>query len=480
MNLESAADCLTNSQMVKNCFYLFVTLLKVKDHTTKQGAQNNMDSNKRALLDQVYLNPEVHVHDMYPFHFLHGISGLLPGYPSRGMIYPHVAAVCVANEQARSNIEACHTDHQRMQVGAKDLILVSEANISQAITDSPELLRIMQSFTEAGHDLDFFIRRDVEQLPQALGLRPEQITAPHPKIAVKLDDKLEARVLANGTGVFAPWRFVSTIEEIKRVRRLIEHDVADRGLPETDTIFLKRPGFDGGDGILRWTPEKDRAEVSDFLRTHLHHGLIAEAGYPRDRFDMHEVAVVLLVEKDRHRVLFSAEQLTDGDAHIGDRTAFGESVIPAKEWIVARPIVDVIGRQAVQLGIGVDRPRTIGVDLIVVHHAGEVVVFVLEVNARKIAADSAAACAMQVIDRFGGNVAVTLLNTQVPKGMAYKDVVDNVLNGRAYQGDGKPGIALANAASLAEGKVSMYMIAGSLQELYALEVEQADQSELTP
>lgn len=431
-----------------------------------------MNDSKRALLEQVYLNPEVHVHDMYPFHFLHGIPGLLPGYPSRGMIYPHVAAVCADSEQTRANIEACHADHERMQVGAKKLILVKEANISQAIADSPELLQTMRELTGNGHDLDFFIRRDVEQLPQALGLRSDQITSPDPKLAVKLDDKLQARVLADGTGVFAPWRFVSTIEEVKRVHRLIKRDVGDRGLPETDTIFLKRPGFDGGDGILRWTPEKDRSEVNRFLQTHLCHGLIAEAGYPRDRFDMHEVAVVLLVESDRHRVLFSAEQLTKGDAHVGDRTAFGESVIPVKEWAAVRPVVDVIGRQAVKLGIGADRPRTIGVDLILIHHAGEIFVFVLEVNARKIAADSAAACAMQVIDRFGGNVAVTLLNTQVPKGMTYQDVVENVLNGRAYQGDGKPGIVLANAASLDQGKVSMYMIAGTLQELYALEVEQ--------
>ncbi len=426
------------------------------------------------LVKAVLLEWQVHVHCMSPFFFLRGISGLFDGYPSRAMVFPGVCATGANSVRAVEDLEACHAYLRSIELGAKRLVLVPGFSPSAGIVRSSEIQRQIRRYLDAGLPLDLFISRMLDRLLHRLGLKWDDTVAPNPVHANQFDDKLLAHL--RFPDLFPAWCFVrKDPESVARARQRVLDQAEVNGLA-TNTVFLKVHDHDGGEGILRWGPDTDQAEVAEFVVRYIAHGFLVEAGYPANVFNMTEVSVQLAIGEQAHRVLYPTLQITKGDAHQGNEMILGADLLPAKLWRKIKRVVDPIGREAVANHIGRGRVRTIGVDLLVVRSAGEDHVFVIEVNARRTAAVANGVIAAQAIDRFGDTCAVITENTTLETTMDFQSVVRNVINGHLWDGSNAPGIVPSNAGSLRVKKITLNYVAQTLTAARDLKAGQDDWS----
>lgn len=412
------------------------------------------------------IRQQTYVHDMSPFGFLKGITGLA-AYASRALVCPGTAVAGFANQESHRALTANFDWLRHIGIGADSLIVVPGENLRSGLLQSKgkPLLYLISESIGSGRPLNFFLSRNMEQVVKALGLRWDAVTTAPPDIAELFDDKHYLRCLGAKLGVdraFPAWEFVSSsYQHVKDSRKRVLAWAQDNHLP-TDYVFLKAHDTDGGAGLLRWGPETSEKEVTEFCRQYILRGLIVDAGYPANAFEMSEYSAKILVDEKTWELLYFSRQIIRRDAHAGNEVAIGERVLslPIAEQVIKflSPICD----EAVKRGYGQHSPRTMGFDFMVVRGKHEEHVLMLECNARTTAADYAMAVCAQAAERFKGQAAVLMENISVPAG-GHNELRDHYFRGRPWDGR-SAGFLISNAACLVHGKATIFCIGESLEE----------------
>ncbi|MFZ6015754.1 MAG: hypothetical protein ACOYUZ_05395 [Patescibacteria group bacterium] len=415
---------------------------------------------------QATIRRQISIHDMSPFHFLQGISGL-SAYASRALVCPGIVIAGYNSETSLESLKQSFDALRRLDVGAQELIVLQGENLMEALL-RPHASSIMSRFTfflENGWPISFFLSRDMEMLVDAIGFGWDCILTPRPDIATIYDDKHYVRCLADKLGIshaFPAWKYLSSnLEDLYATRQRI----LATANPPTDTVFLKVHDFDGGEGILRWDNLTPRAKVEEFANKYLGRGVIMDAGYPRDHFGMQEYSLKVIIHKNGFEPLYVSRQRIRSDAHVGNDVALGEKLLDDVLYQNLTDLVTPICDDAVKRGYGKGRSRTMGIDFMVIPNAGGPVVMLLEINARTTAADYAMAVCLQAKDRFGGQAAVIMENLSgLPAGIDHDTLRDKYLQADPWDGTDKPGFILSNAACLAYGKITAFAIGKDLEQ----------------
>ncbi|MDD5726013.1 MAG: hypothetical protein PHC53_01190 [Patescibacteria group bacterium] len=412
------------------------------------------------------IRQQTYVHDMSPFGFLKGITGLA-AYASRALVCPGTAVAGFANQESCHSLTANFDWLRHIGIGADHLIVVPCENLRSGLLqpNGANFLPLISESIRNGRPLNFFLSRNMGTLVKALGLTWDAVTTAQPEIAEFFDDKHYLRCLGAKLGVdkaFPAWEFVSSnFKNVKDSRKRVLGWARDNHLP-TEHVFLKAHDTDGGAGLLRWGPETPEKDVSEFCHQYLPRGLIVDAGYPASAFEMSEYSVKILVKENAWDLLYFSRQIIRRDAHAGNEVAIGEHVLPLAlaERVLAflSPICD----EAVKRGYGSHLSRTMGFDFMVVHGKQGEHVLILECNARTTAADYAMAVCVQAAQRFKGQAAVVMENISVPAA-CHDELRDHYFRGRPWDGL-SPGFLIGNAACLVHGKATIFCIADNLSE----------------
>ncbi len=417
------------------------------------------------------LQPETHVHDMVaPFHFLRHLRACgLGNYPARAMVCIGTTVTGADTDACRKDLLRNHEFNRRVQIGADKLVIVHGDDLMMGLIRDENLLsRVRASIFEQLRPLRMYLSRNMDPLVKKLGLSWEDVLTPDWEIAGRFDNKLQIRMmsLALDGGGFTPWRYVKSEDapELYQARREVLEE-SDLFIP-TEVVFLKRPDFDGGEGIFRWDPHTPPKKLRCFLDEHAGHDLLLEAGYPRDLFDMQEASVQVEITEDNWEPLYPSLQITSNNAHSGNELLIGEHLIEAHVWKrmceIQKPFCDY----AVQSGYGRRRPRRMGFDYMIVRSMGETHVFCGEINARDTAPQYAYAVAQQAAPRIGDRAAVVMENLPVAK---YRDheSLEARLGELLWNGETSSGVLIGNAGCISHGKVTMFCIGKTLDEARA-------------
>lgn len=416
------------------------------------------------------LEPQTSVHDMSPMGYLEGIEGL-SAYASRALVCPGTAVVGAVSTADKDNINANHAWLKSIGVGAEKMILVEGENLRQGILCGPigknHMARVIDAIFLRRQPLSLFLPRDMEPLVMALGLDWLSVLTPRPDIAKMFDDKHSVRCLAASLGmgnVFPVWEYVtSTTDDLFRACTRVLN--AARSVLPTDTVYLKVHDYDGGLGILRWSPETQPEHIAAFVRKYLKKGLIIDAGYPSDKFRMREYSAKVEISPQSWRLCYVSRQLVANDAHRGNEVAIGEDILdPAACDILYRSIAPLCN-EAVRRGYGNCVPRTMGFDFMDVSSGSTRNIFLLAANARTTATDYAMAVCQQAAQRFGGRAAVVMENLEgLPADLGHDGLRDRYLKGNPWDGKSLSGYLIGNPACLTRGKATAFCIGQSLEE----------------
>lgn len=414
------------------------------------------------------IQPETHIHDMSPFRFLKELmnKGGLGNYTSRAM-------VCLGTTVAGADTGDCRKDlyenfrHlQRAGIGTDTLLIVDGNNVAVEHMNNRQMLGLVRaSIFDRQRPLRLYLGRDMEPLIQKLGLRTDDVLTPSWSIAERFDNKHKVRQLGAELGCdgFTPWRFLTENERGTLLDVRAELLAEAEGVLPTDVVFLKRPDFDGGEGILQWDERVTKAELDRFLDEHLAHGLLMEAGYPNGRFDMEEASVQIEVGERGWRPLYPSKQITKNNAHTGNELVVGDRLVPPRVWERMLQIIHPFADAAVRLGLGRKRKRRMGCDFLIVHGGGRVVVFLGEINARDTAPQYAYAVATQIASHNGARTAVVMENLSLARGYSHAEL-EGRLGSLVWNGNASSGVLIGNAGCISHGKVTLFSIGANLEE----------------
>jgi hypothetical protein len=234
------------------------------------------------------------------------------------------------------------------------------------------------------------------------------------------------------------------------------------GVLETSEVMLKDPGADGGESNLLVGPCTDPGELARFLAKHGHKELVLEAAYSAEHFCMTEISAQVAINASSWTLEALTEQITKDNAHQGNIGMLGHNLVDKPTYLAILKVITPICQLAVAHGLGQGFSRTIGIDMLVVQQAGQIYVFVIEVNARGTAAVYLCAVIKQMAPRFGGQICAIMEIDKIPEGMRRKDLVDKRINGRLCDGTDKPSIIPGMPGC--SGKALLFFLGKNRQE----------------
>lgn len=415
------------------------------------------------------LQAETHIHDMSPFHFLARLNAHgLGSYPSRAMVCPGTTVTGYDDHQSFADLLENQNYLRRVGIGTDKIIPIQGTNVMDGLLrDDGSLGLVRRSIHESGRPLRLYLTRSMEPLVTRLGLGWDDILTPEWSLAERFDDKRKLRELGLELGAhrFVPWRFLTEkdLPHIRDIRAGIFAE-ADEVVP-TEIVFLKRPDYDGGEGLLKWRPETPWEEVRIFLEEHLRHGVLMEAGYPESDFDMTEASVQIEIDESDWEPVYPSIQLTENNAHKGNEILLGEKLIDPATWKQMRTAMKPFAEEAARLGMGRKHKRLIGFDFLIVKSGGETHVFLSEVNARGTAPQYAYAVARQAAPRFGDRASVIMENYKVTRGRSHLSLEEQLAAmNLLWKGDSDPGVVIGNAGCIRHGKVTLFCVGKTLED----------------
>lgn len=421
----------------------------------------------------------VFVHDMLsPFGFLTGLRAHgLANYPSRAMVFPGgVVVTSVDSERDTWNIKENHGSLLELGMGAERVVVVPGGNLQQGLLDSPWLLsQIRQAVTQEGRPLSLYLARGMEPLLAALDMRWQETDAADWAIASLFDDKYRCRRLGlrlNQTMSFPAWQFLQGecgLDELAQARDEVLGAAERSGLP-TNVVVLKRHDYDGGEGIIFWDKNTGDGELLAYCAQHSTSGFLMEAGYPRSLFRTYEASVQALIGDRDWRVDYPTLQLTHNHTHVGNVLAVGELVLNPRILKQIQHMITPFCTEAVSMCYGSGRQRNMGFDFLVVEHAGESHVLLLEINARNTAPCYAKAVLDQIAPRFDGQCAVAMMNRSVTAGQTHHSI-ECKLGDLMWDGAKRPGVILGNAGCISHGKVTTFVVGPNLRTVHEVSKE---------
>lgn len=419
------------------------------------------------MTKRLLLQAETHIHDMSPFHFLAKLNAAgLANYPSRAMVCAGTTVTGVDSPDCMRDLHENHLHLRRVGIGTDDLIPVPGDNVMLGLLeDAGQLRRVRLSIEKRDRPLRLYMPRGMDPLLQRLGLTWDDTCSPDWSIAEHFDNKLLVRHLGATLSCdgFAPWRFITEHDRHQLKTRRAEVLAEAELTLATDVVFLKRPDYDGGEGIFQWNPDTDLRTLQAFCDEHLHHGLLMEAGYPAPKFSMMETSVQVEMTEDGWDPIYSSLQITHNNAHDGNEVVIGEHLIAPPVWRRMRELMKPLCEHAVARGFGRKRPKLMGFDFLIVKSGGQAHAFIIEINARGTAPQYAYAVASQVAPRIGDRAAVVMENLPVSPKRDHQGL-EHQLKELLWDGKSTSGVLIGNAGCISHGKVMMYCIGQTLEE----------------
>ncbi|MFH1142578.1 MAG: hypothetical protein V1695_02595 [Candidatus Uhrbacteria bacterium] len=363
----------------------------------------------------------------------------LPAYTSRSLVRPGTAVVGAETKDNAEDIRASHGHLRQIDIGADQLVLAPGSSITKSLVSENDSLAQVKMSLDSGRPLSLFTPRLPFLVRQVLGLRFRDTVAINPWLAEQFDHKLLARHLPGVGQLFSPWQKMRTDPpQFKRLFDLVLEQAAV--VLETNSVMLKDPGADGGESNLLVGPETDPAELSTFLAKHGHKTLVLEAAYPARQFKMTEISAQVAVGANSWSLEALTEQITENNAHRGNIGMLGHRLVDKQTYQAILRVITPICQLAVARGLGKGLTRTIGIDMLVIRQAGQIYVFVIEINARSTAAVYLCAVAQQMAPRFGGQICVIMEIDKIPEGMRRQDLLEHRIDGMLCDGTDKPSI----------------------------------------
>lgn len=140
----------------------------------------------------------------------------------------------------------------------------------------------------------------------------------------------------------------------------------------------------------------------------------------------------------------------------------GHHLVDQPTYVAILQAITPICQLAVEHGLGRGLTRTIGIDMLVIRQAGQIHVFVIEINARGTAAVYLCAVIKQMTPRFGGQICAIMEIDKIPEWMRRQDLVDQRINGQLCDGTDKPSIIPGMPGC--SGKTLLFFLGKNSQE----------------